>query len=173
MSGKGCFLVKEKEFPVTTMEFFQTMDRVRRGWLQFMPQQSLKKSYFGILMFIRHNCAKNPDQKGAKISDLAHQMRQTMPSISQKINALEQEGLVERIVCNTDRRVCYVHLSEKGSLIIEETLQQFDKQVMRILNEFGPEKSLQLIDLMNDLADILQTLKPDETQQKPKGGCPF
>lgn len=165
--------IQNNEFPIKPMEFFEAMDRVRRGWFQFMPNHSLKKSYFGILMFIRHICAKNPQQEGAKMTDLAHEMNQTTASISQKINALEQEGMVERLVSSTDRRVCYVRLSEKGTITVEQALQGFDKQVMKILSQLGPEKSVQLIGLLNDLADILQASSPSSTSQQPKGGCHF
>lgn len=166
--------MEHQNFPVKPMEFFETMDRVRRGWFNFMPNQSLKKSHFGILMFIRRGCQLSPESEGVRVSDLAHTMNQTMASISQKINALEQEELVERVVSAQDRRVCYIRLSEKGEKLVAHVLKGFDEQVMVILNQFGPEKSVQLIELLSELADILQTSSPICCPcQEKEGGCDF
>ncbi len=158
---------------VKPMEFFETMDKVRRGWFAFMPNQSLKKSYFGILMFIRRICKNNPQQSGARVSDLAHDMNQTMASISQKINALEQDGLIERIVSESDRRVCYIRLSEKGDELVSKTLAGFESQVAYIFERFGQEKTVQMIQLLNEFADILQSFHTDPSEHTPKGGCHF
>lgn len=158
---------------IKPMEFFETMDKVRRGWFAFMPNQSLKKSYFGILMFIRRTCKNNPDQSGARVSDLAHDMNQTMASISQKINALEQEGLIERIVSESDRRVCYIRLSQKGDELVSKTLAGFEAQVACIFDRFGQEKTVQMIQLLNEFADILQSFRTNPNEYSAKGGCNF
>lgn len=164
--------MEQQNFPVKPMEFFEVMDKVRKGWHNFLPNQSLKKSYFGILMFIRRICRIHPEQGGARVSDLAHSMNQTMASISQKINALEQEELVERIVSKEDRRVCFIRLSKKGEDLVNDTLAGFDTQVMMILNQLGAEKSVQLMYLLKELGDILQESNPPHSCEQ-EGGCHF
>ena len=47
-------------------------------------------------------------------SEVARAMNVTSPNVTQLIDALEREGLVERVVSETDRRVSYAQLTDEG-----------------------------------------------------------
>ena len=47
-------------------------------------------------------------------SEVARAMNVTSPNVTQLIDALEKDGLVERVVSETDRRVSYAQLTAEG-----------------------------------------------------------
>lgn len=157
---------------VTPMQFFAAMDGARRGWLRFMPGPQLNKSLFGVLMLIRHSGCKRPEAPGVRISELASAMHQSVPAVSQKITALERQNLVCRIAHPSDRRVCYIALTDQGRELTQQMMQSFERRVEQILQQLGEEKSEQLIGLLHDLADVLEQVDPIQPlfTEEPKGG---
>ena len=52
-------------------------------------------------------------------SDLARELAVTSPNVTQLIDALENEGFVERVVSETDRRVTFARLKPEGVALCE------------------------------------------------------
>lgn len=157
---------------VTPMQFFSAMDGARRGWIRFMPGPQLNKSLFGVLILICQTGCSRPEAPGVRISEIASAMHQSVPAVSQKVRALERQGLVCRIAHPTDRRVCYIALTSQGRELTRQMTQSFERQVQQILLRLGEEKAEQLIALLHDLADVLEHIEPIQTlfTEEPKGG---
>lgn len=154
------------EFSGTSLDFFKAMDRVRRLWFSFVPCEELSKSLFGVLMSVRHACMQTPDQPGAKLTDLAPIMRQSLPGVSQKVSALERDGMLVRIADPDDRRISYIALSEKGERLAKLARIRFDERIQATLERLGPQKTIQLLELLDDLADALQASAQSEHSEE-------
>ena len=141
---------------VSTEEFFTTMNRVRKAWLSFTPAVGINKSLFGLMMTTRKLCRERPAVPGAKITELAHLLEHSAAGVSQKINALERQGLVERVSDAADRRNTYIRLTDAGSRLTEEACARFDARIQEMLCRLGEEKSRQLLELLDALALILE-----------------
>jgi DNA-binding MarR family transcriptional regulator len=57
--------------------------------------------------------ARAPDRRMRRV-DLAGHILLTQSGITRLLHGLERSGLVERAACDTDRRVVYAQLTEKG-----------------------------------------------------------
>ena len=60
------------------------------------------------------------------LSELAEKLKITKPSVTAMIDKLEEQGYVERIKSDVDRRSAHVHLTEKGRVAgqLHDKLQQ-------------------------------------------------
>lgn len=71
------------------------------------------------------------------ISALAECERVTAPSMTNMINALEEQGLVVRIPDDQDRRRVHVEITDAGQDIIDRTKQRRDEVLIGVLDELG------------------------------------
>ncbi|MEG0377911.1 MAG: hypothetical protein RR614_05460, partial [Eubacterium sp.] len=99
--------------------FLSSLNQVKKSLFNIMSRQKvdgLRQSEFFMLMLIAR-CCKEQETKdgkaapGIRISTLSKESSNSMPSVSQNINVLENEGYVERINTKEDRRVVYVRLT--------------------------------------------------------------
>jgi DNA-binding MarR family transcriptional regulator len=92
------------------------------------------------------------------ISDLAQAEQVQLPTISRLITSLEHEGLVQREVDPTDRRVVRVRATPVGKRVLDEGRE-------RRIRDLG-EQLLKLpageLDTLHHAADILERLSSDE-----------
>ena len=58
--------------------------------------------------------ARAPEKRMRRV-DLAESVLLTPSGITRLLEGLERSGLVERVLCDTDRRVAYAHLTEAGA----------------------------------------------------------
>ncbi len=140
--------------------FFRALFRLRQSWIRFFGESELREAFFGLLMLIRHSCEANPEQPGVMVSELARRLNQSTAAVSQKISILEQRGLVERTVSPEDRRVCYIRLSPQGHEALNHAQEWLSAQFSGVLEQMGPEKSTQLLQLLDELATLFQTMPP-------------
>lgn len=96
---------------------------------------------------------KNP---GKTISDIAQDLSITLPSVTIAINKLLKKGYVKKEKSETDGRVVYVRLTEKG-LRVDKIHQYFHaKMVSEISKEMTEEEKKVLIQGMNKLNRFFQ-----------------
>lgn len=141
-------------------DFFRSLFRLRQSWIRFFGEPELREAFFGLVLLIRHTCETNPNQPGATVSELARRLNQSNAAVSQKITILEQKGLVERTVSPEDRRVYYIRLTPQGQQSLDQAQQWLRDQLSGVLEQMGPEKSTQLLQLLEELANLFQTLPP-------------
>lgn len=141
-------------------DFFRSLFRLRQSWIRFFGEPKLREAFFGLVLLIRHNCESKPEQPGVTVSELARQLNQSNAAVSQKITILEQKGLVERTVSPEDRRVYYIRLTPQGHQSLSQAQQWLRDQLSGVLEQMGPEKSTQLLQLLEELANLFQTLPP-------------
>lgn len=108
---------------------------------------------------------KDISTHGMKISDFAvlealyHKGRQTVRQISEDvlistgsityvIDKLEAKGLLERKHFKEDRRVVYIHITEKGTQQMDEIFPQHQQVIEGIFTDISDPEKEQLIELL-------------------------
>lgn len=139
---------------------WQAMHRLKRaqGW----PPQFLGLSrgeFFMLHQVARLEKHKEGDAPGGKISDLSTATEMSKPAVSQMLNALEDKGLIERIMTKSDRRVVYVRLTDTGRERLAASGRQMAALLDAIVRELGPEDTKELTRLMDKLYQIVEKIK--------------
>lgn len=138
--------MENAEIAKKLIDSFQQFRRVMKGPPSFA---SLKPSEIGLLFHIKGGCTNEPD--GVKVSELSSKMHVTSPSITQLVTSLEERGLVERNMDKEDRRSVKVSLTVKGIEITEKAEENLMSVLTGLVDHLGPEKSLTLTELLNDV----------------------
>ncbi len=142
-------------------QFLDAFSRFRRNKLLFPVLEGIPRAEFFIMHCIGVYQKKNPEKMGVRISALSAQSGMSMPAVSQVLNSMEEKGYVERCMTKSDRRVVYVCLTETGQGLLRKAMEEFCDFVGTIVENFGEEKTLTLIGLMNELSDVIGSLRPD------------
>ena len=135
-----------------TTRLFTVMDHMRRVWQNLRPCPDLTKAQFGTLMVLAngekkpgpedpHPCL--PGRPVMSLSAVAAAMGQSLPSISQRISALEGMGYVERVPDPSDRRGSGIRISASGISLLEQAKQNKDQTCCQSrTNRETPEPSV-------------------------------
>ena len=80
-------------------------------------------------------------------SEVARAMNVTSPNVTQLIDALEREGLVERVISESDRRVTYARLTPAG----EQRCAELIPAMARFMQESCAPLTSEEMDLLTEL----------------------
>ncbi len=84
-------------------------------------------------------------------SNIADMLYVAKPAVIQKINELEREGYIRKKQSETDKRVLYLYLTEKGFLEETETLRLDNQVALKIAERYSEEE---ITDFLNMLCNI-------------------
>ncbi|NLA86495.1 MAG: MarR family transcriptional regulator [Clostridiales bacterium] len=109
---------------------------------------------FTLLMGISNNspCRDN----NVCLSDIHSHLHVTKPAVSQMLNSLEKRGFILREIDKNDRRKISILLTQKGQAALTQAKEYMDQRMDLMLTRFGTENALQLIALLNILADVTE-----------------
>ena len=130
----------------TARKLLQALDQFHRvKWHEQQTFAGCKPSEIRVLF-----CIKNGAKAGApmKVSEISKQMHVTSPTITQLLNSLEPNGLVERQIDPEDRRSVGIRLTEKGELVTEQAWEGFLTALQGLIDYLGEEDSEQLSNLL-------------------------
>lgn len=85
-----------------------------------------------------------------KVSEISKRMHVTSPTVTQVINSLEANGLVERSIDPTDRRAVRVQLTPKGEAVRQKAGEALFSSFNGLIEYLGEERSNELADLLTD-----------------------
>ena len=119
----------------------------------FRPRayKGLKPSEYKLLFTLKS--AKKHRDVDLTVSCLSKHLQVTAPSITQLINRLEADGLVERRIDPADRRSVQVVLTEEGERVTEKVLDAYLIKLQGLIDHFGEEKSQQLVELLSEMME--------------------
>ena len=152
-------------------ELFRQMDRMRKAWVRVNPSKTLNKSQFATLFTLaRLSCqAEGTPSPGTgkpiTISELASVMHQSLPSLSQRVTALEEKGFVERVADPADRRVTGLLLTETGRREMEAAHSRFNAVLWQAAHRVGEEDMETLLRLLGELAAALEETADEQTNE--------
>lgn len=104
-------------------------------------------------------------QESVKISDVAHRLGTTMPSVTKSFGELEQNGYVKKVENPEDRRIINVELTQKGQTAYRELIYDFHVDNARLLADMDPkaiEITIQTIQTIYQKMHNHQRLKEDD-----------
>lgn len=105
-----------------------------------------------------------------RMSDLAAQTTLTASGLTRAVDRLERDGLVQRVACESDRRVSYAELTDLGESRIGCALPIHLEHLTEVLEgTFSPAELDQLAELMRRLRDALN---PAAACASEPGGIP-
>lgn len=144
---------------------FNVLKKIRKHGFPKKSEMPVRPSEMMMLHSILRCLSKEQENNsapvGVTISELSDFTDQTPSSVSQIIKALEEKGLVQRMISPADRRLVYVNLSERGNDMMCETMRVFSDRIEKIIDALGEEDADQLITLLEKLSKLLD--KMDDT----------
>ena len=109
-----------------------------------MADAGLTGTQFGVLETLWHLGPLTPSQLAAK-------HLKSRNNLSVVIENLDRDGLVQRAHCPKDRRVQYIHLTEKGKACIEAAFPHFADRVVKEAGVLTQEEQAHLCELLKRL----------------------
>ena len=111
-------------------EFF--VQRSMRGIMGSMKQDGLSMPQIYTLMYLYH-------EGEVRISDIGTLMDVGKAAASQLVERLVQQGMVERVADESDRRAKKIRLQPKSLRLIEKGLAVQRQQMGKLMSQLSPE----------------------------------
>jgi DNA-binding MarR family transcriptional regulator len=103
-------------------------------------------SEFKVLVTIKHGA--NDQDTEMKVSEISKMLKVTPPTVTQIINVLEKDGLIERTTNPEDRRAVKIKLSQAGLEVTEKARNAFGQTFLGLIDYLGEEDSQRLAELL-------------------------
>lgn len=128
--------------------------------------KKIKKLNFFLLKEINHSdyhmfkvinrIQNNVDAPQINVSDLAEELRISVPAVSKKLKSLETKGYVERVIDKNNRRNTFVLLTKKGQKKFDKARKVMDEYMYRVFSAMGKEDIETFIRLSYKLYNIME-----------------
>ena len=133
-------------------QFFEALENFRRLRIgDLFPDMS--KSDCTTLMSINHYNQKRTEGV-LTVSELAEKMHVKPSAVSRTLKSLEERGLIERTVNQSDRRNTYVKVSEAGRKRQQEMKATIEEMVEAVLKRIEEEDLRKLVAYLNEVSEI-------------------
>lgn len=106
--------------------------------------RGMNRTEFGVLELLAHKGRQPLQQIGGKIL-------MTSGNITYVVDKLESKGLVRRVWCEEDRRVCHAEITESGKRFIDEAFPEHTKAIEQAVEALTPEERIQATALLKKL----------------------
>lgn len=103
---------------------------------------------------------------GMNMSEIHHNLLITKSAVSQILNSLERKGHVNRYIDKTDRRRIMVTATPKAYDVVESAEKALNKKMNRIVEEFGEENMMILINQLTSLYELYEKIENEERTEK-------
>lgn len=97
-------------------------------------------------------CVKKGMKSGAseiKVSEISKLLLVTSPTVTQLLNSLEANGLIERHIDPLDRRSVGVRLTKKGEDVTRQAQEALVSSLQGLIEFLGEEESNQLVESLS------------------------
>ncbi len=128
------------------------MHRSMRGWSHFAKSTGLSMPQFSILMQLHH---KGP----CGVSEISERFDVTAAAASQLVDKLVQAGYIERTEDPSDRRAKMLHLSENGSKLVDDGIQERHRWMDELASHMNPEEQAKVAEALGILTKAAQKLE--------------
>ncbi|MET3291046.1 UNVERIFIED_CONTAM: DNA-binding MarR family transcriptional regulator [Brevibacillus sp. OAP136] len=95
------------------------------------------------------------ESPGLMVSEISGKLNVSSPTVTQHINSLEAQELVERHADPADRRVVRIQLSDKGKKYIQRINEARLKMFVGLVNHLGEEESLRFAEMMRKASEYM------------------
>ncbi len=115
-------------------------------------KKCLKGAELAVMLAIKHISTT----QSATTSLVAGELMMPKSQVSRVLNALEDEGLIERINSKTDRRAVYIIVTEKGKALLLEGENNYKRFINYIYDSIGHSDFEQLIRILKKVEDAME-----------------
>ncbi|KTD84568.1 MarR family winged helix-turn-helix transcriptional regulator [Paenibacillus etheri] len=119
-----------------------------------------------MMMYVINNLMKRKklsdeveEQQGVMISRLSDLLQISRPTATQMVNSLEEKGYVVRTTSDTDRRVVYIGLTNKGEKIYDSQMATFSGILSEVTEKVGKKEIDQLIFLCDRFQEAVHEVR--------------
>ena len=113
---------------------------------KFMAQYSLSMPQYNILRILRGA------KKAISVNDAKSRMVEKSPNTTRLMDKLHEKKLINRVRCESDRRVVYVEISQEGLELLAEIDVELEKeQSHQLVKNLTEDEAQQLSDLLDKL----------------------
>ncbi|WP_281888261.1 MarR family winged helix-turn-helix transcriptional regulator [Paenibacillus sp. YYML68] len=130
-------------------ELISTFSKLAKADWRKTTKWGIKASELRVLLAVKDRTDHN-EQQMTTVSELSKVLEVTSPTVTQMVNALIKEGLVERTVNRTDRRYAEITLTDKGSHMAEQARVEIRSMFAGLVEHLGEAQSQQLVHLLNE-----------------------
>ena len=109
-------------------------------------------------MMILHGIIHLNPEGMIKMSQIKDHFHVSPAAVSQGIRYFEQQGWVERVILDSDRRSVYIRITEKGRALMQQKEQEFCDQLTAYFRYLGEDDSLALIRILERTIGYCQNL---------------
>ena len=104
----------ESEEQEVVISLLRTNELFQHRFGQLLRRYGLTQPQYNILRILRGEGRELPSL------EIAERMITVVPAITNLLDKLEKRGWVRRVRCDSDRRVWHVHLTQDGSMLLDE-----------------------------------------------------
>jgi len=134
----------------TITKDFVELKRVMFGSVVHKLKAELTPSQGEVLMVIAHDGPLS-------VKTIAAQLHISSGAVTQLVDGLEHEELVERFISEEDRRVVWVRLSHAGKQTLTKLKKQYQEHFQKILSSLDDEELQQLHLILDKIITSVQT----------------
>lgn len=101
------------------------------------------------------------------VGDLARVLRCDRSNVSRLVDRAAARDLIERQVGEDDGRVSLIRLTATGDRLARRFIESLEAQIAPLLADWSRERRQTAVELLNEIADALPALQPDEARRRP------
>ena len=108
-------------------------------------------------------------KKGKRLisTQLAKKLGVTRSAISQIVNRLESEGVVQRVPDAVDRKIAYIEVTEATMKTYKEDVKSCGDFIGKVVRQFGETKFEQMQGMLEEFVSMLEDEKQREANNTP------
>lgn len=131
---------------ITAQKLLKSFMQFRKTGWHDKKIAGFNPSEFRVLAAIQREA--NDKNTKMKVSEISQLLQVTPPTITQIINVLEKNGLIERTVDPEDRRAVKIRLTLAGMKATKDARKAFSKTFTGLIDFLGEEESNHLAELL-------------------------
>jgi len=135
----------------TAQKLMQSFVQFRKTGWHDKKIAGFNPSEFRVLATIQR-CA-NEKNSEMKVSEISQLLQVTPPTITQILNVLEKDSLIERTIDPEDRRAVKIKLTPAGIITAENARKTFAETFLGLIDYLGDQESKQLVVLLSKVND--------------------
>ena len=132
------------------------LEAIVQNFISIIPlfKKNLNHSHFQILAVLK----KEGQQP---ISEVAKKLFISTPNMTKLLNKLIDEGMIERIPGEKDRRIININLTEKGSTYLKSRFLEIQSSLKDKISSLPDEKLDKLNDSLITIKEVLNEISSD------------
>jgi len=143
-------------------QFFHTMMRFKKTEILFSTECELQMNELFILQSIACGCSHSDCiSTNLDVPRIQDRLQITKPAVSYILNGLEKKNYIRREIDAKDRRKISINATPEGIKAAAESTKRLEETWNTLMERFGEEDMLTLMDLLGRLNDICESVQQD------------